>query len=190
MLFRRRTPLTWVARIRVALWPSNGWGRSLRYFGKRVLRLSGSPHAIALGFACGVFASWTPFMGFHIALSAAIAFIIGGNFVAAGLGTVVGNPLTFPFIWWSSLELGKRLLHVDAGHVRLANLADQLAHAPFSALLPIIKPMTAGAIPLGLASAIVAYVIVATAVGAYQRSRQNRLLARRQHLADAGQAAE
>ncbi len=179
MLFRRRTPQKHVDRIRVALWPSNGWRRSIQYFSKRVLRLAGSPHAIGLGFAAGVFASWTPFVGFHILLSIGLAFVIGGNFVAAALGTVVGNPFTFPFMWWSTFELGSRLLDEPAGETNIGTLASGLTHQPFTGLLPIIKPMTVGALPLGIASAIVAYVIVVLGVQAYQAARRHRLAARR-----------
>ena len=50
MLFRRRNRPTRIERLRVAVWPRNSWARSTRYFGKRVLRLTATPHAIALGF--------------------------------------------------------------------------------------------------------------------------------------------
>jgi uncharacterized protein (DUF2062 family) len=191
MLFRRRTPEGFLDRLRVALWPRNGWSRSLRYFTKRVLRLSGSPHAIALGIASGVFVSWTPFVGLHIVLSVALAFILNANLVAAGLGTIVGNPLTFPFIWWSTFQLGKHLLHTAPDHVHLANIADMLAHKPFSSLIPLLKPMIAGAIPLGVASGAAAYLIVVVAVRAYQSARRKRLDARRREvLIGADQAAE
>ncbi|MEO8669555.1 MAG: DUF2062 domain-containing protein [Bauldia sp.] len=179
MLFRRRTPQKRVERIRVALWPSNGWSRSIQYFSKRVLRLAGSPHAIALGFAAGVFASWTPFIGLHILLSVALAFVIGGNFLAAALGTFVGNPFTFPFIWWSSFALGNRLLDAPGDEMSFRDLASGLTHQPLSGILPIIKPMTIGAVPLGIASGVVAYVIVVLGVKAYQAARRHRLAARR-----------
>jgi uncharacterized protein (DUF2062 family) len=185
MLFRRRTPPNRVERLRVALWPSNGWSRSLRYFTKRVMRLAGSPHAIGLGFAAGVFASWTPFVGFHILLSVAVAFLIGGNFVAAAIGTVVGNPFTFPLIWWSSFELGSRLLGEDGERVDFGDIASGLTHQPLSSILPIIKPMTIGALPLGIASAIIAYIVVFLGVQAYQGARRHRLAARRTERAGA-----
>jgi uncharacterized protein (DUF2062 family) len=180
MLFRRRTPRNHVERLRVALWPSNGWRRSIRYFSKRVVRLAGSPHAIALGFAAGVFASWTPFVGFHILIGIAVSFLLGGNFLAAALGTVVGNPFTFPFIWWSSFELGNRLLNGAGGGVSFSDIANGLMHQPLSSILPIVKPMTVGALPLGIASAIVAYVIVSLGVQAYQEARRHRLAQRRE----------
>ena len=179
MLFRRRTPQNWLERLRIAVWPSNGWRRSFQYFSKRVLRLAGSPHAIALGFAAGVFASWTPFLGLHIMMGVALAFLFGGNFIAAALGTFVGNPFTFPFIWWSSFTLGNRLLEAPGDRIRISDVAEGLTHQPLANILPIIKPMTVGSLPLGIASAILAYVIVLYAVQAYQAARRHRLAARR-----------
>jgi uncharacterized protein (DUF2062 family) len=179
MLFRRRTPRNRLERLRVAVWPSNGWGRSIKYFSKRVVRLAGSPHAIGLGFAAGVFASWTPFLGLHIMMGVALAFIVGGTFIAAALGTFIGNPFTFPLMWWSSFTLGNKLLEDPGEKVHLKDVAEGLAHQPLSNILPIIKPMTLGALPLGLASAILSYVIVVYAVQAYQAARRHRLAARR-----------
>jgi uncharacterized protein (DUF2062 family) len=179
MLFRRRMPPNRIERLRTAVWPSNGWSRSIQYFTKRVLRLAGSPHAIAFGFAAGVFASWTPFIGLHMVMGVALAFVFGGNFVAAALGTVVGNPFTYPFMWWSSFTLGSRLLDSSPERVRFSEIADGLAHQPLANLVPVLKPMTIGSLPLGIASAIVAYVIVLFAVQAYQSARRHRLAARR-----------
>jgi uncharacterized protein (DUF2062 family) len=183
MLFRRRTKRSPLERLRVALWPSNGWGRSLRYFSKRVVRLSGSPHAIALGFAVGAFISWTPFVGFHILMGIALAFVFGGNLVAAALGTVIGNPLTFPLMWWSSFSLGNRMLAEGGEETDFADVAHALTHEPLSGILPLIKPLTVGSLPLGVASALLSYAVVYVAVRAYQNARRHRLAARRIEVA-------
>jgi hypothetical protein len=36
----------------------------------------------------------------HFVLSALLAYIARANIIASAIGTVVGNPWTFPFIWW------------------------------------------------------------------------------------------
>ncbi len=69
-----KPPSLW-QRVRIALWPRVSWGRSARYYAKRVVRLSGSPHAIALGVGVGAGVSFTPFLGFHIFLALAVAFL-------------------------------------------------------------------------------------------------------------------
>ena len=179
MLFRRREPPTRAERLRVALWPRESWSRSLKYFGKRVLRLSASPHAIAVGFACGVLVSWTPFVGFHFLMSAFIAFFLGGNLVASAIGTIVGNPFTFPLMWWSAFRLGHWMLGMKPHMGKLPPGHESLVHATWAEILPVLRPMLVGAVPLGIVSGVIAYFIVRAAVTAYQNARRRRLETRR-----------
>jgi uncharacterized protein (DUF2062 family) len=105
MLFRRRKKATQWERFKVWLWPRVSWRRSVLYFVKRTLRLSGSPHAIALGCAVGAFAAFTPFLGLHIVIAVVIAWLLRGNLIAGAVGTFIGNPLSFPFIWAGTYEV-------------------------------------------------------------------------------------
>lgn len=54
MLFRRRQPVSRFERCRRLFWPETSISRSARYIGKRVFRLTTTPHAIAAGFAAVV----------------------------------------------------------------------------------------------------------------------------------------
>jgi hypothetical protein len=174
MLFRRREhPGQW-HRFRLWLWPRVSWRRSALYFAKRILRLSGTPHAIALGAAIGVFASFTPLVGFHLVITFAIAWTVGANMIAAAIGTAIGNPLTFPLIWGSTYEIGYLILR---GVSRNApeRLGHDLTHKSFEQLAPLIKPMAVGSIPLGLAAAALVYLVVHKAVSAYREARRKRL---------------
>ena len=78
MIFGRRNKPGLAERVRVFIWPRRSWLRSGKYFVKRILRLTGSPYAIAAGVAAGAFTSFTPFLGFHFIISWVLAFIIGG----------------------------------------------------------------------------------------------------------------
>jgi uncharacterized protein (DUF2062 family) len=178
VLFRRRESQSLLARVRTAVWPRHSWSRSARYFGKRVLRLSGSPHAVAAGVAAGVFASFTPFIGLHFILSFIFAFIVGGNMLAAGIGTFVGNPLTFPFIWASTYSLGSHILG-QSNMFAMHEVHYALAHRSFDVLWPIIAPMLVGALPIGLPIAVAFYVTAFLAVRAFRELRRERLDARR-----------
>lgn len=186
MLFRQRRPANFRDRIRTALWPRRSFARSALYFSKRILRLTATPHAIAAGVAAGVFASFTPFVGFHFIIAAIVAFLIGGNVVASAFGTAVGNPLTFPFIWASTLELGRYLLsdpHNPRDEVRIVAL---LQHLDFAHLWdPYVKPMTIGAIPIGIAAALAFYVMTRLAVTAFREQRRRRLAERARRKAEA-----
>ena len=75
-VFRRRHQIPLGQRLRRWLWPHIGWRRMGTYVVKRVTRLSGTPHSIAAGAACGVAISFTPFMGFH--LVGAFLLCLGG----------------------------------------------------------------------------------------------------------------
>lgn len=179
MLFQRRKPPHWVERVRVALWPRHSFRRSAQYFAKRVLRLTASPHAVAIGFAAGALASFTPLVGFHFLLAFFFAFLVGGNLLASAIGTAVGNPLTFPLIWTSTYRLGALILgHGANGHPDETIKLDLLRQS-LDAIWPIFKPMLVGSVPLGLAAAIVSYVIVFGMVRTYQTTRREKLSARR-----------
>lgn len=187
MLFRRRQPLSYSTRLRELVWPRKGFSRPFQYFGKRVLRLSATPHAVAAGLVAGIVSSLTPFIGFHFLIAFALAYLISGNMLAAALGTAVGNPLTFPFIWAATWEVGRYLLGQDGPSgpaVDLHHLWHEFGIAHIWE--PVLKPMLVGAIPLAVISTIVVYTCTYIAVDRFQRRRRERLSERaRARLADA-----
>ncbi|MCE7030721.1 DUF2062 domain-containing protein [Jiella avicenniae] len=188
MLFRRRVPEGRWARFRTFLWPRRSFRRSYRYFVKRVIRLDAAPHAVAAGFAAGVIASFTPFIGFHFLLAFAIAYLVAGNMAAAALGTAVGNPATFPFIWASTYEIGR---FVTAGAPANAPHPDTLESSlsPSNLLAiwdPVVKPMLIGSIPLGLVAGALSYVLVRSAVTSFQAHRRRQIAAGRKPVDQAG----
>jgi uncharacterized protein (DUF2062 family) len=109
-MFRRRIQHGWHRRIRDLFWPRSGWRRSSTYVAHRIGRLPGTSYSIAAGFACGAAVSFTPLIGFHFVLAAMLALIVRGNLLASALGTVVGNPWTFPGIWLATYRLGSMVL--------------------------------------------------------------------------------
>jgi uncharacterized protein (DUF2062 family) len=111
-MFKRRRPLTKWEKIREAGWPSMGWRRMFRYTRHRLIRLSDSTHKIAAGLAVGFSVSFSPLVGTHFIQCALICYLLRFNLIAALIGTAVGNPWTYPFIWWGSYELGVMLLEI------------------------------------------------------------------------------
>jgi uncharacterized protein (DUF2062 family) len=180
MLFKRRESESWWERLRVHLWPRRSWSRSGRYVIYRLRRLSASPHAIALGFAAGAFAAVTPYIGTHLMMAALLAWVVGGSIVASVLGTFLGNPLTYPFFWYASYELGNAIL----GHEKTNNaidLSQGLFQSSFEQLWPILKPMSLGCVPVGLAIAALCYFLVRPMVDAYQHRRRRELRLHHRH---------
>ena len=175
MLFKRRNQEDRWTRLRVSMLPRRNYSRSMRYYTKRVMRIQATPHAIAAGVAAGTFASFTPLMGFHFILSFLLAFLLRGSMIAAAFGTAVGNPLTFPAIWASTLSLGRWLLGVDGNGADGSQFGTVFAEQGFAALWqPWIKPMLVGGVPMGLLAATLIYIPTRMAVAAFQMRRAAR----------------
>ncbi len=197
MLFKRRTQLSPLLRLRSALWPTRSFGRSFRYMTLRLGRIQASPHSIALGCAAGVFAIFTPFLGFQMMLAALIALAFRGSVFASAVGTFAGNPLTYPIIWISTFTLGNVVLgsSANAEISKLSTGAQALGRSlreaspdgvasAMEGLWPILKPMAIGSLPLGGLTAVLVYFLVRHVLDA-----RNAVLASRAELkaATAGQ---
>lgn len=206
MRFKSRHKKTWPALAREWVWPKSGWIRWSLYFWRRVWRLTDSPHTIAIGFVAGSVASFTPFIGFHFVVGFFFAWLVRGNLLASAIGTSVGNPLTFPFIWFATFNVGNWIL---GGKTREANVDpsemaglvwDELYfninvwigvvpkgggpasggvdNAWLDVFWPLIKPMMVGGLLVGPCFAAIIYFPVRAAVEAYQDRRRKRLIAR------------
>ena len=139
----------------------NKMGRGLYHLYQKLLTkldtIRGNPIGIAKGFATGVAMSFTPFVGFHILLSLIITKITKQNGVAATLGTIAGNPWTFPFIWYLTLHTGHFIMGDEAYPLppSFKDFFAKLFHAIItldfnlfvSDIWPIFLPMLIGCIP-------------------------------------------
>ena len=186
-LFRRREKLSLLARLRRFVWPRMGWGRIFRYWTFKLKRLQGSPYAIACGFACGAAVSFTPLIGFHFILAAVLAWALRGNIIASAIGTAVGNPWTFPFIWAGIMWIGTWIL----GYERGQDLPEELTFgAIFEEPGTVLLPMLVGGLPTGVIVWILFFFPIRRVVGNYQHHRQARRLRRRRVLEEERRARE
>jgi hypothetical protein len=195
MIFKRRERPHFLDRAREFLYPRKGFWRGFGYISKRMRRLPDSPHRIALGFACGAFASFTPFFTLHFILAALIAWILRANIVASLFGTVVGNPVTFPAIATTALWLGRLITGAhDEGSdfnavmegfgAAFTALWDGVlslfggAPADFTGLglffRDVFMPYMLGGSVLGLVAGFVTYWVLGPLITAYQERRQRR----------------
>jgi uncharacterized protein (DUF2062 family) len=195
MQFKRRKARGVGERLRQLLWPKRSWSRSVRYIFLRLKRLPTSPHKIALGVATGVFAVFTPFLGAQMVLAGVLAWVMRGSILASALASFLGNPLTYPVIWFSTYNLGNVLLGATASfrlvdlHARLSNLWDGLVSGSPGAALGaadsvwlIVKPMILGSLPLGIFAAGLAYVGVWRLIAAAHARRRERTGLHTAHL--------
>lgn len=118
-MFQRKSPLTLLQSMRETVWPSMGWGRTVKYVTHRILRLSDSSYRIAGGMATGASISFTPIVGTHIFQAFILTFCLRANYFASAVGTIIGNPWTFPFMWWLSYHVGVALFSLFGLHVAL-----------------------------------------------------------------------
>ena len=186
-LFRRRDKLSRWARLRRFVWPRMGWGRVFRFWTFKLKRLQGSPYAIACGFACGAAVSFTPFIGFHFILAAVLAWVMRGNVIAAAIGTAVGNPWTFPFIWAGIMWIGTWILGYERGQELPAELT---FGAIFEQPGTVLLPMLVGGLPTGVIVWLLFFFPIRRVVGNYQHHRQARRLRRRRVLDEERRARE
>ena len=178
-LFRRRKNLSRWTRIQQFMWPRMGWRRVATYWAHKLKRLQGSPYAIACGFACGAAVSFTPLIGFHFILAAVLAWALRGNIIASAIGTAVGNPWTFPFIWAGIIWLGTMILGYERGQELPADMTiGTIFEEPGTVLLP----MLVGGLPTAVVVWLLIFFPIRRIVGNYQHHRQTRRLRRRRAL--------
>lgn len=77
---------------------------------KKILSLDSHPRHISLGFAVGVFISFTPFFGIHTPLAIAAAFLFRLNKLTCITGAWVNTPITVVPVLVASHSLGSLIL--------------------------------------------------------------------------------
>lgn len=200
-MFARRRRLSRLRRLRETLWPSIGLRRSARYMGHRMARLPDTSGSIAAGFAWGAAVSFTPSVGIHIALACLAAWATRTNVVAAALGTFVGEPWTFPFIWAATYKTGVLMLGGEgwseapltalgglfgdlwglAGQALGLKEAGEVSWAEFAELgRQVLWPMAVGSVPWAIGVWLFCYLGGRRLLGLYARFRLERLRVRRE----------
>ncbi len=194
-MFKRRKRRSWARVFVEVFYPRGGWRRAASYMGHRLSRLPDTPERIAKGIAAGMFASCTPFYGLHFVMAALGARVLGGNILAALLGTFLGNPITFPIIVETSVQLGSWMLGLGAGlHFPQVMAAFGLAWAELWGNLwqlvtggtpnwfrlrlffsRVWLPYLLGGVPLGIVLGVIVYYASLPLIRAYQTSRRARL---------------
>ena len=193
-MFRRRKPLGIINQMRSFLWPTRGFRRLFSYLFQRIIRLPGTPASIAIGFASGVAASFTPFLGFHFIIGGALAMLFRGNVLASAIGTFFGNPWTFILIWLADYEIGVSVIHslgygADLKVLSMEELGVTMGRVlqfmSFSGAVTwsdlavdfeqVFMPMLIGGIVLGLIAWFVSFFLTFWAVKGWRAHRTKRL---------------
>lgn len=191
----KRKPRSYSQMATELVYPRGGWKRAAQYVSHRIRRLPDQPHRIGRGFGAGVFISFTPFFGLHFMGSAAIAWLIRGNILAALLGTFIGNPLTTPLIAVTSVGLGRWMLGVQgttrpsailheftaAGSQLWQNILAVFTTTPtrWDAMAAfydnIFLPYLVGGLIPGLIAGVLAHYMTVPVIRAYHKRRAQKM---------------
>lgn len=170
--------------------PQRRWLQRLRIAARKLMNLRASPHEIALGCAVGAFISITPLLGVQTFLAVVLASLLRASVPAAILGTFVGNPISWPVIWASTYAMGLQIVGLEgvfdpaAFESKILQLwaavlerSPQILDATAALLWPLLWPMLAGSLPVGLLTAAVVYYISRNTVRAWRDRRMTRTTA-------------
>lgn len=172
--------------LRDRIWPRMGLRRYVIYLQRRLLRLSGSPHAVAAGVAAGASVAMLPLFGLHFVLGLALAFVTRGSMLAAAIGALWGNPVTFPFFVAAGYGLGDWMRggggmsaeEAEVVHAVAQKLPHGLISNEFEAIWPTFSTSLIGSLPLAIIVYVVFYGLVRWLVGRYRAARAQRRAAR------------
>ena len=149
----------------------------------RLARIPGTSYAIAAGFSCGAAVSFTPFLGLHFLLAALLAWIIGANILTSAMGTIVGNPWTFPVILPATYYVGCWLLGIRAADDFFGQINEaleryslmEILRSPMATFGPFLQstilPMFIGGMILGAITWIILYWPLEKLVREYKHKR-------------------
>ena len=203
-MFRRRKPLSALKQLRAVIWPERGFRRLFSYIFQRIIRLPGTPASIASGFASGIAASFTPFLGLHFILAGALAMIFRGNVLASAIGTFFGNPWTFILIWLADYEVGLGVIHafgfgadlqvlsidelvaIMGNVIRFLSFTGNISWANLSRdIEQVFMPLLIGGMVLGAIAWVASFLMTLWAVKGWRLHRAKQLLKAVQRAADA-----
>jgi uncharacterized protein (DUF2062 family) len=113
---------------------------------------------VARAFALGLFVAFVP-LPVHALLATVLALLLRLNIPAAVVGTLLTNPLTIVPLFVIAYRLGCSALAIPREPFHFEMSWEWLT----TQLIPIWKPFLLGCLLMGLFSAIVGYVALATA---------------------------
>jgi len=181
-MFNRRNKPDLITILRNFLWPKMGPIRTLKYWLHRISRIQDSTYAISAGIAFGASISLTPFVGLHFILAGLLAWVFRANIIASAIGTIVGNPWTFPLIWIWTYQLGvwmsfgtldqEQPFHFSNlfGNILTAFLTFDTTYL-MKVAWPVLSPMLAGAVPTSIIGWFVIYFLTRFVIKSIGRKR-------------------
>lgn len=148
----------------------------------KILGVHDSPHRIALGVAIGIFVTWTPTIGFQMALTLLLSTLLRANKVVGVPLVWISNPATL-WIYIPNYLLGCWLLREEPSTDRLVNaliqafgVNDNGLRERFVVLVQtlwdVLAPLMLGSVIVGAILGAICYLATYQGVLAYHRWRR------------------
>lgn len=141
---------------------SNKLRRFFSYYKFKLARLPASSYAISAGFACGSMVSFTPLIGFHFVLAVMFAYLLRANYIAALIGTIVGNPISFPFIWGLIYKVGAFIVDKPEDNLRPNINFEIIINQTYDIFIPMLVGGAVLAIPIWVITYFITYSFVSS----------------------------
>ena len=196
MPFGRRKKKPIISIIKNTLIYLISFSRTRKLISVSIKRLKGSPYDLAIGLSSGIAVSFTPFIGLHALIALSLAWILRGSMAAALIGTLFGNPWTFPFLWYISFELGQFFyqnlnLSLSLEKINFSELKQEVTililllknifiSTNISEIknnlssLKLIPVMSVGSIPLAFISWFISYLVLVKVFKSYNKRVSKR----------------
>lgn len=141
---------------------SNKLRRFLSYYKLKLARLPASSYAISAGFACGSMVSFTPLLGFHFVLAVVFSYLLRANYIAALIGTIVGNPISFPFIWGLIYKVGAFIVDKSDNNLSTNINFEIIINQTYDIFIPMLVGGAVLAIPVWVLTYFITYSFVSS----------------------------
>ena len=125
--------------------------RIFRIIKLKVYRIRDFPESVAIGLSWGVAVSFTPLLGFHLIICYLGTWLMRGNLIAATVGTIIGNPWTFPFFFYINYNIGLSFFYkpLDNYEFKVQFFIDHFSD--------LFDPTLLGSIPIAFSTWFITY---------------------------------
>lgn len=156
----------------------------------KVLHADDPPHRLALGIAIGMFVTFLPLIGFQMAISFFLAWMLRANKLVGVPLVWISNPLTivpiyYPCFWvgckllgtpvvsdeWAKLKVHWQTLQADP-----ATTWGNKVHFWWDSFFDFAGPLGLGCLIVGLSIAVVSYYVSLLAIRSYRLRRWGQLM--------------
>lgn len=141
---------------------SNKLRRFFSYYKLKLARLPASSYAISAGFACGSMVSFTPLLGLHFVLAVVFSYLLRANYIAALIGTIVGNPISFPFIWGLIYKVGVFVVDRSDNNLSPNINFETIINQTYDIFIPMLVGGAVLAIPVWVLTYFITYSFVSS----------------------------